>query len=142
VVDVLGGQYSDLTRRRAAMHRPAPLLRCAISRLPAPRYACPDRQHHPVTGIDVAIFGQGRAPNRTARHKLDIARHRGSNHDLFARLDGANLVLGDVALDLGSILRLDLNRRVRRARGYGGGFERWPFVAASDAAARVSVVSS
>src|SRR6202040_3502962 len=53
--------------------------------------------------------------------KFDIAWHLGSNDDLFSRLNRANLVLGNVALDPGSILRLDLNRRIPRARsGYGG----------------------
>jgi hypothetical protein len=78
-------------------------------------------QHHPLTGIDVAILGEGRTPIRRYGHKFNIARHLGANDDLFLCLDRANLVFRNLGLDLGSILRLDLNRCGRRARRCNGG---------------------
>ena len=82
-------------------------------------------QHDPVARIDEAILRQGRTPIGRNCLKLDITGQRGSDDDLFASLNGANLLFGDVRLGLGSILRLDLNRSVGREPGLARrGFQR------------------
>src|SRR5436305_6313442 len=59
-------------------------------------------QHHSVTGIDIAIFGQARTPIRGHGHKFHVARHPGANDDLFPALNRADFVLSNVSLDLRS----------------------------------------
>src|SRR4051794_15971309 len=78
-------------------------------------------QHDPIARIDVAILRQGRTPIGRHRLKLDISWYGGADDDLFASLNRADPVLGNIALDPGSRLRLDLNRGGARPGGYGTG---------------------
>src|SRR3954452_23024144 len=99
-------------------------------------------QHHPLAGIDIAIFGQARTPIRRYGDKFDVARHPAADDDLLPALNRADFVLSNVSLDLGSILRLDFNGGISRAGGYCCRLGRWPWSRRAMPLRQVSAASS